>query len=127
MSLEKIQKWLQFKYMNFLEIINNKKMTLITVVLLIYVMLNLIDGKRGLISYFEKKIIINDLFEKKKVLNKKLNLVEKKNNLLTPKLTPIAGIYFFPFFKLLYIILSYLPPAITDLLSFIITSYITPV
>ena len=46
-------------------------------------MLNLFDGQRGLISYFEKKNIINNLSEKKEILIKKLNLIEKKNNMLT--------------------------------------------
>ena len=83
MSLEIKQKWLQFKYMNFLEIINKKKMTLISIGLLIYVATNLFYGKRGLISYFEKKNMINYLFEKKENLNEKLSIVEKRNNLLT--------------------------------------------
>ena len=46
-------------------------------------MLNLFDGQRGLISYFEKKNTINNLSEKKKILIEKLNLIEKKNNMLT--------------------------------------------
>jgi len=46
-------------------------------------MLNLVDGKRGLISYFEKKNTISILSKKKEFLTKKLNLVEKRNNMLT--------------------------------------------
>ena len=69
--------------MVFFKIINKKKFTLISVFLFLYVMLNLIDGERGLISYFEKKSEINNLFEKKNILTKKLNLIEKKNNMLT--------------------------------------------
>ena len=46
-------------------------------------MLNLIDGERGLISYFEKKNIITNLEKKEIILTKKLNLIEKKNNRLT--------------------------------------------
>ena len=45
--------------------------------------LNLIDGERGLISYFEKKNIIANLSEKENMLIKKLNFIEKKNNMLT--------------------------------------------
>ena len=45
-------------------------------------MLNLIDGERGLISYFEKKEIINNLAKKESLLTKKLNLIEKKNVML---------------------------------------------
>ena len=83
MSLETKQKWLKFKHMVFLKIINSKKVTLISIFLFLYVILNLFDGERGLISYFEKKNIINDLSVEKKLVTKKLVLVEKKNKLLT--------------------------------------------
>ena len=46
-------------------------------------MLNLLDGQRGLISYFEKKNVIKELDQEKKLLVKKLSLIEKKNNMLT--------------------------------------------
>ena len=69
--------------MVFFKTINKKKFTLISILLFLYIMLNLIDGKRGLISYFEKKSEINSLFEKKNILSKKLILIEKKNNMLT--------------------------------------------
>jgi len=69
--------------MGFLQIINRKKFALISIFLFLYVILNLIDGERGLISYFEKKNIITNLSEKESVLTQKLNLIEKKNNMLT--------------------------------------------
>ena len=69
--------------MSFLKIINNKKITLISIFLFLYVMLNFLDGERGLISYFEKKNIINNLLQEKKLLINKLNLIEKKNSMLT--------------------------------------------
>jgi len=69
--------------MVFLQIINKKKFTIISIFLFLYVALNLIDGERGLISYFEKKNIITNLSEKKSVLTKKLNFIENKNNMLT--------------------------------------------
>ena len=69
--------------MSFLQIINKKKIILITIFLFLYLILNLFDGERGLISYFEKKNIINNLFQEKKLLKKKINLIEKKNNMLT--------------------------------------------
>ena len=77
------QKWLKFRYMSFLQIINKKKITLISIFLFLYLILNLFDGERGLISYFEKKNIINNLSQEKKLLIKKINLIEKKNNMLT--------------------------------------------
>ena len=82
-SLEILQKWLKIKYMRFLEIINKKKFTLIFIFLLVYVMLNLLGGERGLISYYEKQKIIESLSEKEKKLSKELKLIEKKNRLLT--------------------------------------------
>jgi len=81
--LEKKQKWVKYNYMSFLQIINKKKITLISISLFLYVILNLIDGERGLISYYEKKNMINNLSNKENELTKKLNLVEKKNKMLT--------------------------------------------
>ena len=46
-------------------------------------MLNLFVGQRGLISYFEKKNTIDFLIKEKQELALHLNLVEKKNSLLT--------------------------------------------
>ncbi len=69
--------------MRFLEIISQKKFTLISFFLLLYVVLNLLDGERGLISYYEKQKIIEQLFQEKKSLALQLDLVEKKNMLLT--------------------------------------------
>ena len=69
--------------MSFLQIINKKKFTLISILLFLYIILNLIDGERGLISYFEKKNVITNLEKKESILTKKLNLIEKKNSMLT--------------------------------------------
>ena len=69
--------------MRFVQIINQKKFTLISISLFLYVMFNLLDGERGLISYYEKQKIIEQLFQEKKLLLLQLNSVEKENNLLT--------------------------------------------
>ena len=69
--------------MRFLEIINRKKFALLSVFLFIYVMLNLLDGERGLVSYYKKQILIKDLLVEKKSLENELYLIEKKNDLLT--------------------------------------------
>ena len=71
--------------MRFVQIINQKKFTLITVFLFLYVLLNLLDGERGLISYYEKQKIKEQLIEEKKALSIKLAMIEKKNMLLTGK------------------------------------------
>ena len=69
--------------MRFIEIINNKKFVLISIFLFLYVILNLFDGERGLISYYEKNKLIFQLSDEKEILINKLNEVEKKNMLLT--------------------------------------------
>ena len=69
--------------MRFVQIINQKKFTLIAVFLFLYLLLNLLDGQRGLISYYEKQKIKEQLIEEKKTLSIKLAMVEKKNRLLT--------------------------------------------
>ena len=71
--------------MRFVKIINQKKFTLITVFLFLYVLINLLDGQRGLISYYEKQEIKDQLIEEKKTLSIKLAMVEHKNKLLTGK------------------------------------------
>ena len=69
--------------MRFIEIISQKKFALIGVFLFLYIILNLLDGERGLISYYEKETLIKTLSSEKKSLENKLYLIEKKNNLLT--------------------------------------------
>ena len=69
--------------MRFIEIINKNKFTVIGIFLFLYVLVNLLDGERGLISYYEKQKTIKQLFQKKKSLVLQLDSVEKKNSLLT--------------------------------------------
>ena len=69
--------------MRFLEIINKKKFALISISLFLYVLLNLLDGERGLISYYEKQKVIKQFSQEKKTLAQQLNLIEKRNSLLT--------------------------------------------
>jgi len=69
--------------MKFLEIVNSKKFTLLSILMLLYIALNLLDGERGLISYYEKKNIKKQLIVEKNLLVSQLGFVEKKNSLLT--------------------------------------------
>ena len=69
--------------MRFIEIINHKKFTLISIFLFLYVVLNLFDGDRGLISYFEKQKIKEQLLQEQKLLALRIHSIEKKNSLLT--------------------------------------------
>ena len=68
------------------KIINNKKFLLISIFVFLYLALNLFDGERGLISYFEKQNIKNNLKEEEKNLSKELDIIEKKNELLSVNL-----------------------------------------
>ena len=59
---------------------------LISTILFLYFFLNLLDGERGLISYFEKKNILKELKNKKIKVANKINELEIKNSLLTDNL-----------------------------------------
>ncbi len=72
--------------MKFVEIINRNKFTLISVFLFLYVMLNLLDGERGLISYYEKLKLKKELIQETKLLTSQLELFEKRNSLLTDQI-----------------------------------------
>ena len=56
---------------------------LIITFLIIYFFFNLLDGNRGLISYFEKKDIYKKLEIDQKDLSDKIQVLEQKNSLLT--------------------------------------------
>ena len=71
--------------MRFVEIIRHKKFALIGISLFLYVIFNLLGGERGLISYYEKQKIKQQLIEEKKSFSIELANVEKKNMLLTNK------------------------------------------
>jgi len=72
--------------MRFIQKINQKKFTLISVFLFLYVILNLLDGERGLISYYGKLKIKESLEQEKKSLIVKIASAEKRNSLLTDNL-----------------------------------------
>ncbi len=69
--------------MKFLKNIKEKKFILICTFLFLYVCLNLFDGQRGLISYFEKQNIKKQLVKENEFLLTSLNSVERKNDLLS--------------------------------------------
>ena len=72
--------------MRFVQITNQKKFALIAIFLFLYVLLNLLDGERGLISYYDKQKIKEQLIEEKKTISINLAMVENKNKLLTDKI-----------------------------------------
>tara|TARA_B100000965_G_C18931154_1_gene473147 strand:+ start:183 stop:479 length:297 start_codon:yes stop_codon:yes gene_type:complete len=69
--------------MKIIRIFKTKKLFLLNIFLTLYVGINLISGERGLFSYFEKKNIEQTLIQKELELIKKLNKIEKKNQLLS--------------------------------------------
>ena len=69
-----------------LSIIKKKYFILLSTFFFLYFFFNLLDGERGLISYFEKKQILEELKNQKKELNHKINNLDIKNSLLTDNL-----------------------------------------
>ena len=59
---------------------------LITTVLFLYFFFNLLDGERGLFSYFKKKNLLTNLQNQEHELKNKLRDTEFKNSLLTKNL-----------------------------------------
>ena len=59
---------------------------LVSTFLILYFFFNLLSGQRGLISYFEKKQILNDLKKEKLLLINKIKDLELKNSLLSDNL-----------------------------------------
>ena len=59
---------------------------LISLFLVMYFFFNLLSGERGLISYFEKKQIHNDLKIKELSLKTQINDLDFKNSLLSDNL-----------------------------------------
>jgi len=59
---------------------------LISTFLILYFILNLLDGQRGLFSYFKKKNLLSNFQKEEKILINKINDLENKNLLLTDNL-----------------------------------------
>ena len=69
-----------------LSIIKKKYFILLSTFFFLYFFLNLLDGERGLFSYFEKKQILEELKNQKNELTHKINNLDIKNSLLTDNL-----------------------------------------
>ena len=72
--------------MNIRSFFSRKKLLLINIFLSIYILINLIGGDRGLLSYFEKKKLVVNLKHLEQKLYKDLKDLEKKNSLLSEKI-----------------------------------------
>ena len=68
--------------MRLIESLKKKKFILFSVFFTLYIGLNLIGGERGLISYFDKKRIYEELEIKNKVLTRQLKDLEHKISLI---------------------------------------------
>jgi cell division protein FtsB len=69
--------------MRLIESFKKKKLILLNIFLTLYVSINLIGGERGLISYFEKKKIHQELTQEEAVLNEELRDLNHKIKLIT--------------------------------------------
>ena len=68
------------------EKIKKNYFVLVCTFLFIYVFFNLLDGERGLISYFKKEKLYNNLKIEKANIKEELNTIEHKILLLTEKI-----------------------------------------
>jgi len=68
--------------MRLIKSLKRKKFILFNLVLTLYVGINLIGGERGLISYFDKKKIYEELEIRNKVLTSELKDLEHKISLV---------------------------------------------
>ena len=59
---------------------------LVSTFLILYFFFNLLSGQRGLISYFEKKQILNDLNKKESLIISQIKDLDLKNSLLSDNL-----------------------------------------
>ena len=66
--------------------IKDKLFYFIPILLILYFILNLLGGNRGLYSYFEKKNFLAKLEKKKNFLSKETKELEKSNSLLSDNL-----------------------------------------
>jgi len=68
-----------------LSIIKKNYIALITTFLILYLLFNLLDGERGLISFFKKDKIIYELKKEEELLIKKIDDLSNKNYLINSK------------------------------------------
>ena len=66
--------------------IKNKLIFIIPILLILYFILNLLGGNRGLFSYFEKKDYLNNLKKEKNLIIQEIEELEKSNILLSDNL-----------------------------------------
>ena len=68
--------------MMFIEILKKRKFLLFNIFFTLYIGINFIGGERGLISYFDKKAIHEELMQKDKILTIELANLDHKISLI---------------------------------------------
>ena len=63
--------------------IKDKLLFFIPILLVLYFILNLLGGNRGLFSYFEKKNYLDSLKKQERLIRKEIEKLEKSNILLS--------------------------------------------
>ena len=66
--------------------IKKKYFLIVSTFLILYFFFNLLSGQRGLLSYFEKKQILDDLIKEKKLIAHQIQDLDNKNLLLSDNL-----------------------------------------
>ena len=69
--------------MRLIENLKKRKLLLFNIFLTLYVGTNLLGGERGLVSYFEKKKIQQELIVKESLINNELKDLKHKIKLIT--------------------------------------------
>ena len=72
--------------MNFFDVFKKRKILFLNIFLFLYIVFNLLTGERGLMAYFEKSELEKKLIKTKIVLNKEIQILDKKNSLLSENL-----------------------------------------
>ncbi len=72
--------------MNFLNAFKKRKILFLNIFLFLYIILNLLTGERGLISYFEKSELEKKLIKTKTKLTEEIQIFDNKNSLLSTNL-----------------------------------------
>ena len=68
--------------MRLIESLKKRKFILVNIFLTLYIGINLIGGERGLISYFDKKKIYEELEKKEKILTSEIEKLEHNISML---------------------------------------------
>ena len=72
--------------MNFFNAFKKRKILFLNIFLFLYIILNLLTGERGLMAYFEKSELEKKLTKTKIVLTEEIQILDKKNSLLSENL-----------------------------------------